>query len=129
MADTFAATGRRKTAAARATLTAGEGTVTINGRPLDEYFPIQNQQNILLAAIHATGTSKKFDISINVKGGGLTGQVNAGKLAIARALLLVDAGNRALMKPHGLLTRDGRKKERKKSGQPGARKRFQFSKR
>jgi small subunit ribosomal protein S9 len=129
MADKTAATGRRKCASARAALTAGDGTVTVNGRPVEDYFPTINQQNILMAPLHVTGNSKKFDIAITVKGGGTMGQVGAGRLAITRALMAIDSGLRPALKEQGFVTRDGREKERKKSGQPGARKRFQFSKR
>jgi small subunit ribosomal protein S9 len=129
MADLSAATGRRKCASARARLAEGEGKITVNGRALEDYFPTANQQNNLLAPLVITGNNKKYDVSISIKGGGLTGQVGAGRLAISRALLIVDAGLRPALKEQGFLTRDGREKERKKSGQPGARKRFQFSKR
>lgn len=129
MADISAATGRRKCASARARLQQGEGRVTINGRALEEYFPTANQQNTLLAPLVVTSNAKNFDVAVSIKGGGLSGQVGAGRLAIARALLVISAEHRAALKEHGFLTRDGREKERKKSGQPGARKRFQFSKR
>lgn len=129
MADISAATGRRKCAAARARLQEGEGRVTINGRALEDYFPTANQQNNLLAPLVVTSNAKKFDVAISIKGGGLTGQVGAGRLAISRALLIIDPTFRPALKEQGFLTRDGREKERKKSGQPGARKRFQFSKR
>lgn len=129
MANLYSATGRRKTAAVRARLTPGEGNITINGRSLEEYFPTLNQQNTVLSPLQITGNAQKFDIEVSAKGGGLSGQAGATRLAIARALLELDASHRPALKAEGFLTRDGRAKERKKSGQPGARKRFQFSKR
>ncbi|MBP7950599.1 MAG: 30S ribosomal protein S9 [Verrucomicrobiales bacterium] len=129
MAEQTAATGRRKTASARARMTPGEGRITVNNRAFEDYFPTINQQNLVLAPLQATGNAQKFDIQIFTKGGGLSGQVGAARLAIARALLQVDAEIRPTLKEHGFLTRDPRAKERKKAGRPGARKRFQFSKR
>ena len=129
MANLYSATGRRKTAAVRARLTPGEGNITINGRSLEEYFPTLNQQNAVLSPLQITGNAQKFDIEVSAKGGGLSGQAGATRLAISRALLELDAAHRPALKAEGFLTRDGRAKERKKSGQPGARKRFQFSKR
>ena len=129
MANLYSATGRRKTAAVRARLTPGEGNITINGRSLEEYFPTLNQQNTVLSPLQITGNAQKFDIEVSAKGGGLSGQAGATRLAIARVLLELDAAHRPALKAEGFLTRDGRAKERKKSGQPGARKRFQFSKR
>ncbi len=130
MADTtYAATGRRKTASARARLVPGEGRVTVNGRAFEDYFPTASQQITALAPLQATGNAQKFDIEVSTRGGGATGQVGAVRLAISRALLLVDSTFRPALKEQGMLTRDPRMKERKKSGQPGARKRFQFSKR
>lgn len=129
MANLYAATGRRKTASVRARLTPGEGNISINGRSLEEYFPTLNQQNLVLSPLQITGNAQKFDIEVSAKGGGLSGQAGATRLAISRALLELDAAHRPALKAEGFLTRDGRAKERKKSGQPGARKRFQFSKR
>lgn len=129
MANLYAATGRRKTAAVRARLTPGEGHISINGRALEEYFPTLAQQNTVLSPLQVTGNAQKFDIEVSAKGGGLSGQAGATRLAISRALLELDAAHRPTLKAEGFLTRDGRAKERKKSGQPGARKRFQFSKR
>lgn len=129
MANLYAATGRRKTASVRARLTPGEGHISINGRSLEEYFPTLNQQNTVLSPLQITGNKAKYDVEVSAKGGGLSGQAGATRLAIARALLEVDAAHRPTLKAEGFLTRDGRAKERKKSGQPGARKRFQFSKR
>jgi small subunit ribosomal protein S9 len=129
MANLYAATGRRKTASVRARLTPGEGLVTVNGRSLEEYFPTQSQQITVLSALQVTGNAQKFDVDVKAKGGGLSGQAGATRLAISRALVDMDATFRPALKAEGFMTRDGRAKERKKSGQPGARKRFQFSKR
>ncbi len=129
MATLFAATGRRKTASVRARLTPGEGTITVNGRSLEEYFPTASHQITVKSALQVTGNAQKFDVDIKAKGGGLSGQAGACRLAISRALVDMDATFRPTLKAEGFMTRDGRAKERKKSGQPGARKRFQFSKR
>lgn len=130
MAETeYAATGRRKTSIARARLTAGEGHITVNDRAFEDYFTTVSMRNAVLAPLQATGNTTKFDVSISAVGGGLNGQAGAARLAIARALLGVDAEYRALLKDGRHLTRDARAKERKKYGRPGARKRFQFSKR
>jgi small subunit ribosomal protein S9 len=124
-----AATGRRKNAIARARLVTGEGIITVNDRSFDDYFTTPSMRNAILAPLQATGNTTKFDVTLTTLGGGLNGQAGAARLAIARALLSVDAGNRALLKDGSHLTRDARAKERKKYGQPGARKRYQFSKR
>jgi small subunit ribosomal protein S9 len=130
MADTeFAATGRRKTAIARARLTEGEGHITVNDRAFEDYFTTVSMRNTVLAPLQATGNTTKFDIVISATGGGLNGQAGAARLAIARALLFVDPNFRASLKDGRHLTRDARAKERKKYGRPGARKRYQFSKR
>ncbi|MDR1305182.1 MAG: 30S ribosomal protein S9 [Verrucomicrobiales bacterium] len=131
MADTviFTATGRRKTAVARINLKAGKGTLTVNGKAADEYFLTPEQRIELRLPLVVTDSQKKFDVQIRAEGGGLQGQAGASSLAIARALVQVDKELRAPLRAQGLLTRDSRMKERKKSGQPGARKRFQFSKR
>ena len=130
MADTiYAATGRRKTASARARLTAGEGHITINDRSFEDYFTTETMRNAVLAPLQATGNANKFDITVTAVGGGLNGQAGAVRLAIARALLKVDSEFRPSLKEGRHLTRDARAKERKKYGRPGARKRFQFSKR
>ena len=123
------ATGRRKTAVARVRLMAGTGKVEINGRPFEEFFPTIALQNTVLAPLTVTKLINTFDVLATTNGGGVTGQAGAVRLGIARALLLVDINLRGTLKQEGLLTRDPRMKERKKSGQPGARKRFQFSKR
>ena len=110
-------------------LTPGTGKIEVNGRPFEEYFPTVNLQNTVLAPLTLTSLNNAFDIAINTSGGGATGQAGAARLGIARALLLVDIAHRPALKAAGYLMRDPRMKERKKSGQPGARKRFQFSKR
>jgi small subunit ribosomal protein S9 len=132
MADTtqeFIATGRRKTAVARIRLTPGTGKFEINGRSFDEYFPTLPLQNTVLQPLQAAKATNAYDVSINTSGGGIGGQAGAARLAISRALIQVNPALRGPLKAEGLLRRDPRMKERKKSGQPGARKRFQFSKR
>ncbi len=128
-AEEFIATGRRKTSVARIRMTAGNGKIDINGKSFEEYFPTIPLQNTVLQPLQAVKLTNSYDLSINATGGGATGQAGAARLAIARALLQVDANLRGTLKAEGLLRRDPRMKERKKSGQPGARKRFQFSKR
>jgi len=125
----FIATGRRKTAVARIRLTPGSGKIDINGRSFEDYFPSAPLQNTVLQPLQAAKLVNNYDVSINASGGGATGQAGAARLAIARALLQVEESLRGTLKAEGLLRRDPRMKERKKSGQPGARKRFQFSKR
>jgi small subunit ribosomal protein S9 len=125
----FIATGRRKTSVARIRMTPGSGRIEINGRNFEDYFPTAPLQNTVLQPLQTAKVVNSYDLSINATGGGATGQAGAVRLAIARALLQVDAGIRGTLKSEGLLRRDPRMKERKKSGQPGARKRFQFSKR
>ena len=125
----FLGTGRRKTAVARVRLAPGTGKVTINGRPLDNYFCLDTQRAIALQPLTLTENAAKFDVRVNLKGGGPAGQAGAMRHGIARALLEADANLRKVLKAEGYLTRDPRQKERKKYGQPGARKRFQFSKR
>ena len=127
--NTFAATGRRKTSSARAILSAGEGHITINDRAFEDYFTTVTMRNSVLAPLQITGNATKYDIVVHAAGGGLNGQAGAVRLAIARALLQVDPTFRPTLKEGRHLTRDARAKERKKYGQPGARKRFQFSKR
>jgi|SRR6476469_899828 small subunit ribosomal protein S9 len=131
MAETqeFIATGRRKTAVARIRMTPGNGKIDINGKSFEDYFPTVPLQNTVLQPLQAVKLTNAYDISVNTTGGGATGQAGAARLAISRALLQVDANLRGTLKAEGLLRRDPRMKERKKSGQPGARKRFQFSKR
>jgi len=122
-------TGRRKTAVARVFLRSGKGTITVNGRTFEHYFPSEASRAIVRQPLLATETADKFDILITTDGGGMTGQAGAAKLGIARALLEFNAELRAKLKGLGMLTRDPRQHERKKYGQKGARKRFQFSKR
>ena len=131
MAETqeFIATGRRKTSVARIRMTPGSGKIDINGKSFEDYFPTSPLQNTVLHPLQVVKLANSYDLSINTTGGGATGQAGAARLAIARALLLVDGNLRGTLKAEGLLRRDPRMKERKKSGQPGARKRFQFSKR
>ncbi len=128
-AEEFIATGRRKTAVARIRMTRGSGKIEVNGKPFEEYFPTPSLQNTILQPFEIAKSAGSFDLLVNAHGGGATGQAGAVRLAIARALLLTQDGLRTSLKEQGMLTRDPRMKERKKSGQPGARKRFQFSKR
>ena len=125
----FIATGRRKTSVARIRMTPGSGKIDINGRSFEDYFPTAPLQNAVLQPLQAAKVVNTYDLSINATGGGMAGQAGAARLAISRALLQADANLRGTLKADGLLRRDPRMKERKKSGQPGARKRFQFSKR
>jgi small subunit ribosomal protein S9 len=125
----FIATGRRKTSVARIRMTPGSGKIDINGKSFEDYFPTVPLQNTVLQPLQVVKLTNSYDLSINTTGGGATGQAGATRLAISRALLQVDANLRGTLKAEGLLRRDPRMKERKKSGQPGARKRFQFSKR
>ena len=123
-------TGRRKESVARVRLVPGNGTITINGRDIDDYFGLETLKTILRQPLEATGTIGKFDVLVNVKGGGFTGQAGAIRHGIARALLEVDSESfRATLKAAGYLTRDPRMKERKKYGLKGARRAPQFSKR
>lgn len=125
----YTATGRRKNANARVRIIPGTGKITINDREFENYFPLQTLREIATQALKATDTQSKFDVAANCTGGGLTGQAGAVRHGVARALCMADANLRAVLKAKGYLTRDPRMKERKKSGQPGARRRFQFSKR
>ena len=122
-------TGRRKTAVARVYLRPGSGKMTVNRRDFDEFFPNQVLKMVIRQPLLLTETADKFDILVNVQGGGSTGQAGAIRHGIARALLEYNAELRPRLKAAGFLTRDPRKVERKKYGQPKARKRFQFSKR
>ena len=123
------ALGRRKTAVARIYLNDGKGNITVNNKDVKEYFPIQQLQYIITQPLIITNTEGKFDIVVNLYGGGSKGQAEALRLAIARALVKINPENRAALKTNKMLTRDPREVERKKPGQPKARKRFQFSKR
>ncbi|NMC72012.1 MAG: 30S ribosomal protein S9 [Myxococcales bacterium] len=125
----WTATGKRKCAIARVILTPGTGTITINDRTLDDYFPRELLRNVLRRPLVLAEAETAYDVAVNVRGGGLTGQAEAVRHGIAKALVLADQKRRTTIKKAGLLTRDARKKERKKYGQPGARKRFQYSKR
>ncbi|MCF0165880.1 MAG: 30S ribosomal protein S9 [Bacteroidales bacterium] len=124
------ALGRRKSAVARVYVNTGKGNITINGRTLEEYFKEDSLRYIVKQPLDVTGTLANFDIKANLDGGGIKGQAEALRLAIARALSEMDTeAYRPVLKSNGFLTRDAREVERKKPGQPGARRRFQFSKR
>ena len=125
----YLGTGRRKCAVARVRLLAGSGKIVVNGRAFDEYFPLDTLRVHATQPLTTAGLADKYDVRVNVAGGGPSGQAGAVRLGIARALLRVDANLRPTLKAEGLLTRDSREKERKKYGQPGARKRYQYSKR
>ena len=122
-------TGRRKSAVARVYLSSGKGNITINGKDFRQYLCRETLANVVLEPLEAIDKVQAYDFSVNVKGGGLTGQAGAIRLGIARALLEENIDYRTLLKSGGFLKRDSRKVERKKYGQPGARKKFQFSKR
>jgi len=121
--------GRRKTAVARIYVTDGNGSITINKRELKKYFTTGTLQYKVLQPLSLTDNTTSFDINVNVFGGGITGQAEAIRLAISRALCEIDAENKSVLKAEGLLTRDPRMVERKKFGQKKARKKYQFSKR
>ena len=125
----FYATGRRKTAIARTWLKPGNGQITINNRPVDEYFKVESAKAILLEPMVLTNTHEAFDVKVRVVGGGISGQAGAIRHGITKALILIDGDFRAPLKRGGFVRRDSRIKERKKYGQRGARARFQFSKR
>src|SRR5262252_7224946 len=127
--EEFVATGRRKTSVVRIRMTPGSGKIDINGRSFEDYFPTAPLQNVVLEPLQNAKAVNTYDVFVHASGGGIMGQAGAAQLAIARALLQVDVNLRGSLKSQGLLRRDPRMKERKKSGQPGARKRFQFSKR
>ena len=122
-------TGRRKDSVARVYLRPGEGNILVNKRPLEEYFGRDTLKMILRQPLEITDSLKKFDIIVNVHGGGLSGQAGAIRHGISRALLLAMEDSRGALKKEGMLTRDSRKVERKKYGQPGSRKKYQYSKR
>jgi len=121
--------GRRKTAVARVYMTKGKGNVTVNKRDYKEFFPVAVLQSKIVQPFELTDTVGQYDIKVNVAGGGVNGQVEAIRLGISRALVEVSEENKPLLKAEGLMTRDPRMVERKKPGQPKARKKFQFSKR
>ena len=125
----FLGTGRRKCATAPVRIKPGNGKITVNRRTIEHYFPIEEHRMIINGPFVASENSEKFDVRVNVQGGGIAGQANAISLGISRALLEYDAELRPTLKGEGLLTRDARVRERKKYGQPGARKHFQYSKR
>ena len=125
----FMGTGRRKTAVSSIRLRPGTGKIEVNGKKFEEYFPLALQRTTILSPLSEVDSPENYDLIIRVKGGGIEGQVIASRLGISRALVEKNINNRQVLKSLGFLTRDSRKKERKKYGQPGARKRFQFSKR
>ncbi len=125
----FLGTGRRKTSVARVRLATGNGKILVNGRPFENYFVTETLRMHATQPLVATESANKFDVQVNVQGGGPSGQAGAVRHGIARALLAADANLRPALKGGGFLTRDARMRERKKYGQPGARKRFQYSKR
>jgi small subunit ribosomal protein S9 len=121
--------GRRKTAVARIYMDAGNGQITVNKKPVNEYFPLETLQYIVQQPLELTENIGKYDIKANLDGGGIKGQAEALRMAISRALVEIDEQYRSILKSNGLLRRDPRMVERKKPGRPKARKRFQFSKR
>ncbi len=125
----YKATGRRKTSVARVRLALGVGKMMVNGKDVKEYFPTDSVQGYVQQPFQITDTIKRYDVLVNVQGGGSMGQAGAIRHGISRALIQADPELKAALKSAGCLTRDAREKERKKPGQPGARKRFQFSKR
>lgn len=127
--ETISTVGRRKAAIARVILKEGNGTITINHRTLDAYFPSKILQYIVKQPLTTLGATEKYDIQVNLDGGGFKGQAEALRLAIARALVKVNPDDKSALRAEGFMTRDPRTVERKKPGQPKARKRFQFSKR
>lgn len=129
MSSSAAATGRRKTSIARVRLASGSGKVVINDRPLEVFFPLETVRKNVLAPLAVTDNLGKYDITVNVIGGGMTGQSDAIRLGIARSLIQISEDFRMTLRENGFLTRDPRMVERKKYGQKKARKRFQFSKR
>ena len=127
--DEYRATGRRKRSVATVRLRPGSGRFEVNGKPLEDYFPREELRLMIFQPLEITGNKGKYDIVARVRGGGMSGQAGATRHSIARALAKAGGSTRHVLKQAGLLTRDQRMKERKKYGQPGARKRFQFSKR
>jgi small subunit ribosomal protein S9 len=123
------AIGRRKAAVARIYVKEGKGTITINEREFKEYFPQETLQYVVLQPLNLLNTAQQYDIKVNLDGGGFNGQAEALRLAISRAMVKIDPENKPELKKAGFMTRDPREVERKKPGQPKARKRFQFSKR
>lgn len=125
----YAATGRRKTSVARVCLTPGTGQIKVNNSALEKYFTSESLQLVVMEPLKVTNTLGKFDMDVQVRGGGMTGQVGALRLGLARALALCDPGTKTVLKKADMLRRDPRMKERKKPGQKGARKKFQWVKR
>ena len=125
----YSATGRRKTAVAHVTLKQGNGKWKVNKRQFDEYFPSEALRSYIQQPLRLTNTFERYDVAARLKGGGIAGQAGAVRHALARALCVADSSFREVLKNSGCLTRDARMKERKKPGQPGARRRYQFSKR
>ena len=129
MNDAIQATGRRKRAIVRVSLTLGNGAITINKKPVEEYFPRPQQLQIVRQPLEATQSLSRFDVIVKAEGGGVTGQAGAVRHGIARALVAMDESLKPILRQNGFLTRDPREKESKKYGRKRARKRFQFSKR
>lgn len=129
MAEVINALGRRKSAVARIYLTEGTGKITINKREIADYFPSELIQFVVKQPLNLLGVAEKYDIKVNLYGGGYTGQSQALRLAIARALVKINADDKKALRVAGFITRDSRVVERKKPGRPKARRRFQFSKR
>ncbi len=129
MSDVIQATGRRKRAIARVSLMLGQGLIRINDKPVEVYFPRPQLLQIVRQPLEATQSLSRFDVTVKAEGGGVTGQAGAVRHGIARALVAMDEGFKAIMRQHGFLTRDPREKESKKYGRKRARKRFQYSKR
>ena len=125
----YQGTGRRKASVARVSITPGKGVIMVNGQDFKDYLCRATLATVVIQPLETVDAIKNYDIKVNVKGGGLSGQAGAIRLGIARALIGADSGHRSALKSAGFLTRDARKVERKKYGQPGARKHFQFSKR
>ncbi len=125
----YLATGRRKTSIARVLITPGAGKITVNKRGFEDYFPRETDRIMVISPLKFTNLLNKFDIDVTVSGGGLTGQAGAIKMAMSRALVLFDENNKPALRKQGALTRDSRMKERKKPGQKGARRKFQWVKR
>jgi small subunit ribosomal protein S9 len=127
--DVIQSTGRRKRAVARVQLSLGQGVITVNGKPVDDYFPRPQLIQIVRQPLEATQSSSRFDVRVKAEGGGVTGQAGAIRHGIARALVAIDESFKETLRKNGFLTRDPREKESKKYGRKRARKRFQYSKR
>lgn len=127
--DQVQSVGRRKTSVARVLMRPGQGSVRVNGKPIEEYFTLARHRSLIEAPLEVTECVGAYDLHVRVRGGGITGQAEATRLGVARALVNFDEDRRKTLRDHGMLTRDSRIVERKKPGRPKARKRFQFSKR